>query len=50
MSRPRKKPEQSFLARAKYELEHADELLAERLKELKRIRAEKNAKLSDQTN
>lgn len=42
--RQRKKPEQSFLAQAKYELEHADELLAEKLKELKRIRAEKKRK------
>ena len=37
-SRKRNKPKESWLSRAKYEIEHADELLIQRQEELKEIR------------
>lgn len=36
--RERKKPNQSWLERSKYEIESADNLLAERQRQLKKIR------------
>ena len=36
--RERKKPSQSWMERTRYELEHEDELLAERQERLKEIR------------
>lgn len=40
--RKRNKPAESWLARTKYELEHHEEILAERLAQLKEIRQLKN--------
>ena len=37
----RKKPTQSWIKKSKYEIENADELLAERQEQLKKIREKK---------
>lgn len=42
--RERKKPNQSWIERSKYEIENADNLLAGRLENLKKIRQKKNEK------
>lgn len=39
--RERKKPNQSWIERSKYEIENADNLLAERIKKVKEIRKKK---------
>lgn len=39
--RERKKPNQSWIERSKYEIENADRLLAERQEQLKKIREKK---------
>lgn len=40
--RARKKPSQSWIERSKYEIDNTDRLLAERQKQLKKIRKKKN--------
>lgn len=40
--RERKKPNQSWIERSKYEIENADNLLAERIEKVKEIRKKKN--------
>lgn len=42
--RERKKPNQSWIERSKYEIENADNLLAERIEKVKKIRQKKNEK------
>lgn len=39
--RERKKPNQSWIERSKYEIENADRILAERIEQLKAIRKKK---------
>lgn len=40
----RKRPEGTWLSRTKYEIEHSEEILEQKLKELKEIRKKKEEK------